>query len=364
MNDIRRGLPSASSMHRYAACPGAWLAEQAMPREEGKSAEASHGTRIHDALAGKLDPQTLNLDEYATWERCKDQADRLIAEHIATERHSWKFICEERLWGFVGLEKAFSGEPDLVVIGEGKALIVDYKTLLGDIEPAAGNIQLRTLAVLVFEHFGVSEVVVAIVQPLAGPPTTAIYTRADLEQAAAEIYGLVEEIKRPGLPRVPSGAACEYCRARGVCPEALAIVTSNPPVGLSVNQIDEVLPLITSDALARILEQSKIAESVIKACRSEAKRRLAAGEQVPGWKLEEGDFPESITDPQAVASRFFALGGTQEAFLGAVKVTKTALKEAVSAVTGTRGKALDQTVRSLCEGATERKQNAASLVKV
>jgi hypothetical protein len=333
-----------------------------MPPSE-ETEESTHGTHIHDALAGKLDPNALTLDEYSTWERCKQQATDLVGLHFPFD--VVQEIKEQRLWGYVGLKKAFSGEPDLVVVGKARALVVDYKTLLGEVEPAVGNMQLRTLAVLVFEEHEVDEVVVSIVQPLAGPPTVAIYTRADLEQAAAEIYGLVEEIKRPGLPRIPSGAACKYCRARGACPEAMAVAVAPPvenlPAGITAPAIAAAL---TGDTLGRFLDQAKVADAVIEACRQEAKRRLAAGEQVPGWKLEEGDYRESITDPQAVATRFFALGGTQEAFLGAVKVTKAALKEAVSAVTGTRGKALDQTVRSLCDGATERKQNAASLVKV
>ena len=348
-------------MHRYAACPGAWLAEQAMPPSQ-ETKESTHGTRIHDALAGKVDPETLDLDEYSTWERCKREADILIEEHLPNPNI---MIRETRLWGRVGLVEEFSGEPDLVAIDGRTALISDYKTLLGEVEPAAGNIQLRTLAVLVFEEHDVDEIIVAIVQPLAGPPTVAKYLREDLEQAAAEIYGLVEEIKRPALPRIPSASACKYCRARGVCPEALSVAVQPPmdniPEGTTPSAIAATL---TGDTLGRFLEQAKVADAVIEACRQEAKRRLAAGEEVPGWKLEPGDFRESITDPQTVASRFFELGGTQEAFLGAVKVTKAALKEAVSAVTGTRGKALDQTVKALCEGATERKQNQASLVKV
>jgi CRISPR/Cas system-associated exonuclease Cas4 (RecB family) len=348
-------------MHRYATCPGSWLAEQSAGPDISDKTDANHGTRIHNALAGKLDPSTLTVEEYDTWERCKAQAEILTAEYITPDANG-DTIKEERLWS-VG--EAFSGEPDLVVIGSRRALVIDYKTLLGDVAHAVGNLQLRTLAVLVWEKHDVDEVVVSIIQPLAGAPTVAVYTSADLEQAAAEIYGIVEQIRRPGNPRVPSGAACKYCRARTTCPEALAVAVAPPMDGIPAGTTPAAIAAtMTAPTLGAFLERAQVADAVIEACREEAKRRIEAGETIPGWILKPGAEKDTITNPQAVADRFFALGGTQEAFIGAVKVTKSGLKEAASALTGAKGKTLHQIVEKLCDGAVETKQNQPSLARV
>ena len=61
MSDERNSKPSASSMERYALCPGSWAAEQGIPDQT--SEDATTGNRIHAWLAGETVEPPLTADE-------------------------------------------------------------------------------------------------------------------------------------------------------------------------------------------------------------------------------------------------------------------------------------------------------------
>ena len=210
MNDERGDLPSASNAARYAACPGSHRA--CIGLKDEPSEDSRRGDRIHAWLQARRSPGSvtafdIDADELDVATRCQRQADELIAEHVPTADRT---LVETRLWDHV---LAWSGKADLVVIDGSKALVIDYKTGRGDVEDATGNLQLRALAVLAARIPGtwIERVVVAIVQPLAGPPSVARYTLADLKQAEDEIEAIMANANATGQPRTP-GPWCQYCQ--------------------------------------------------------------------------------------------------------------------------------------------------------
>jgi hypothetical protein len=264
------------------------------------------------------------------------------------------------LWDWV---YSWSGKADLVVIADSKALVVDYKTGRGDVEDAVGNLQLRALAVLVANIPGtwIDEVVAAIVQPLAGPPSVARYTIEDIVKAEEEIEAIMAKANATGQPRNP-GPWCQYCRASGTerCPESKANVTA-------LATRPDAVPVENAD-VPRLLDACDAAEEAIANIRKHAKELLRQGVAVPGWQLKPGTVRETITDPELVAGRFSALSNDPEtarkAFLGAVTVSKGKLKDAARAITGAKGKALDDTIARLVERATEATLTAPTLARV
>lgn len=357
MSDERRGLPSASSAQRYALCPGSFLLEQFVQEPDTAGADAQIGNRIHGFLAG----EKINLDddEAKLAAICFSQEVE-IAKAVFPFQERLSITRERRLWAVdEGLNKAWSGKPDVVYHDGLNALVVDYKTGRGTVEHATGNAQLRALAVLVNQSCGpFGEITVAIIQPLAGEPTTCTYRSEDLSRADYEINRLMADIRKPGQPRNPSAEACKYCRAKGVCPEAQAEVNSLPTLvprdGLEI--------VMTPEQIAEFLAKAPLAEAVIESVRGKARRMLEAGHAIPGWKLKPGSFRETITQPETVFGRFVEAGGTQAQFVGAISITKTKLKDAVKAATGRKGKDLDGLVETILDGCTETKQTAPSLV--
>ena len=354
MSDERQGLPSASSMERYLLCPGSYAAERGLP--DTTSADAEMGNRIHAVLAGETVTPPLSDDEERTMEACRSQATALLDTLLP---HRDEMHLERRYWW----DGEWSGKPDVVAIdtAQGHAVVIDYKTGRGDVTEAAGNMQLRALAVLVSAEHWPERVTVAIVQPLAGSVSVCEYGPDELLAAHNEIKAIIASIHQPEAIRRPSAKACKYCKAKAQCPEAQSLVETLPAeVSRDGREI-----VMSPERMAAFLDIAPAAEAVIEAVRAKARRMIEADPNaVPGWTLKPGAIRETITDPAQVFGRFVAAGGTQEQFMPCVTVTKTKLKDAVKSVSGSKGRALDAAIEAMLAGCTEEKQSAPSLAKV
>lgn len=362
MSDEREKLPSASSMARYAICPGSYLLEATI--DEMKSSEdAAIGNRIHAKLAGeRID---LSDDEEELKKKILDQELKFLDD---CGWNSCEMVIRERRLWFTGFDfkKEWSGKPDVVYIREKEAIIIDYKTGRGDVEVAVGNLQLRALAVLVHLNFDITKCTVAIIQPLVqSKPSFCVYEKDDLLKAHQQICEIVERIKLPDQPRVPSVDGCKYCKAKGVhCEESREMSIQLPMTNLPDKITPEaVASTLTSAKLGEFLQRAAMAEGIIEACKEEAKRRLSDGDTVPGWKLRPGSIRETITDPDTVFQRFIAAGGTAPLFMSAVNIASGKLKDAFKLATGLKGKELEELIQVSIEGCTETKQTSPVLVK-
>ena len=358
MIDERAALPSASSAGRYFTCPGSFLLEQQVTDPERSSEDANVGNKIHAWLAGEPFG-TLTDDQRELALDCVRQRKELAESVLGVGPYHTRL--EVRLWFYDELfNKSWSGKPDVIYARGNRALIIDYKTGRGSVENAVGNLQLRALAVLLAESdTELEEITVAIIQPLAGEPSTCTYVRLDLDRARVEINKVMARVKRPGQPRVPSTDACKYCRAKTICPEAQAVVETLP----ATVQKESGEIMMSPDQIAAFLDKIPLAEAVIESVRGKARRILEAGGAIPGWKLKPGAVRESITRPEVVFGRFVQAGGTQEQFAGAITITKTKFRDAVKTATGSKGKALDELVEGLLEDCTEQKANPPSIIK-
>jgi len=364
--DERHNLPSASAASRYDACLGSYDLERQVAEVES-SGDAAIGNRIHAALALET-VNDLSADETWIIDRCREQELELVkATFGEVETNCFR---EKRLWSLdKDGNKLWSGKPDVIytVNDEGMlyGLIIDYKSGRGAVDNAAENLQLRCLVALLDESWGftMDRITVAIIQPLAGPPSVAVYESSDIHSAILESNGLMKEVQKVGQPRTPSEAACKYCKGKPYCSEAreLAIAPplNNVPVGTTP---DAIAATLTNQTLAAFLDRAAQAEAVIEACRSEARRRLAEGDAIEGWTLKDGAVRESITDSEKVASRFLELG-TYEQLAPAITLNKAKLKEAIKTATGFKGQQLTAKLDALLDGCTESKTPQPTLTK-
>lgn len=94
------------------------------------------------------------------------------------------------------------------------------------------------------------------------------------------------------------------------------------------------------------------------------KARLKANpEEIPGWGLKEGKSRRKITDPQRLYDRFQAEGGELSRFMATISVGIEKLKEELRAVSGLKGKQLQQKLDSLLEGLVWTTQDEPSITK-
>ena len=368
MNDKERGQwTSASSAQADLLCPGRHLAQQqateTLPAEE-ESEDATFGKRVHAALAtGKSD--SLSDKEEDLYESCRTiEANLILKAFGPVDPATSKPMREQRLWTKFGDFK-HSGQPDAVHRKGTRALIVEFKTLPGDVPHSSKNQQLRDQAVLVWSNTVLlQDIWVAVVQPLVSHLSEpCVYTRLDIEQARLLLESRVRASNNPGSPRLAGETQCHFCRARRLCAEYQLFGGATVPIPLSV--INVPIAAWTPEHRKLFLDNEHTARRWLTDCHTALlAMAIADPNAVPGYQLVPGDVVEKISDPQGVFDRFSAMGGTLAEFMQSTVVFKTRLSPFVKAHTGAKGKAVDEAMKKLCEGLVETNQNAPSLKKV
>jgi len=366
--DERKGCTSASNAEADSLCPGRHLAQRGLQDQTSK--DAAYGTVLHDALCTN-NPTGLDADQSAVFDACKtieeNMVNRCFGEQMAeTPNIKPKAFREQRYWVKVGQGGNLyehSGKPDVVYRMGPYALVLDYKTLFGDITHSPKNMQLRDLAVLVRGHFMVQAVAVAIIQPnVTMEPELCVYDTNQLKQAEVEMFQRVVASNNPNSERKAGEKQCRYCLAKMHCSEYQRWAgTSVPAMGTLME-----VPVIqwTPEQRAIFCQRKSIARDWIDRCEQEIKALLEKDPTaVPGWKLKPGAIKETITNPQEVFDRLQKLGGNLSQFLACIDVGKTKLKDVVKTCTRKKGKALEKEMDDLISGCSVTSQNRPSLTE-
>lgn len=95
---------------------------------------------------------------------------------------------------------------------------------------------------------------------------------------------------------VPSEKACQWCKAKAVCPalaqtvRSTAVTEAATASDFSDLTVESVLvdETASDDYLAFAMDKADLIEGWVKSVRAETERRLVAGVPVPGYKLVEG----------------------------------------------------------------------------
>lgn len=348
MDMTKRGKwTSASNAQADLLCEGRHLAQLGIA--DIASSAAEHGNQVHEALK-KQDPAGLTTEQEESYEACNAITLKLIGQYypdaagiIAPP------VRERRLWIKWADGLYHSGQADFAQIIGWRGLIVDYKSLRGDVLESPSNLQLRDLAVLLKQNVPeLKEVGVAVVQPLVThSPEICNYTEADLLRARDELYMRVYKSNQPNAKRTPGEVQCKWCRAKSNCAPynqfAGKMVINEPSL-----LVDIPVANWTPSMRASFLERLPLAQKWLDDCKAEMKRLLKENPAaVPGYALSEGQKRSTIINAQNVFEAFSKAGGKLDDFMQTITVGKTLFKEAVKKTTGLKGKKLDEAVDGL-----------------
>jgi len=354
-----RGGTSASGAPADALCPGRHLAQVGLPDEP--SEDASFGNEIHDALrTGNSD--ALKQDQMSIYDGCKEIEGKLINSVFGADAKNAKVFREQRLWCKVDTRLEHSAKPDVVYRLADKALVLEYKTLPGDLPSAASNLQLRDQVVLASGSLVVKNVAAAVVQPLVTyTPELCMYDADDIARSEREMFERIRRSNDPNSPRIAGDVQCKFCKAKKSCVEYAKYITSSLPAApLSGTPFKDWTP----ENKAFFLNYRNSVKKWIEMCEDAIKKQLESNpDSVPGWILEKGDTITTVTDLNALHQRFLNEGGTTDAFLKTMKVTKKELEAQLREITKLKGKKLEEKMDSILDGITTSKQNAPSLAR-
>ena len=264
-------LYGPSSLSRRALCPGSARMEKDLP--EVSSAEADEGTNLHKLVADMLKGHAINLEAEGFHE-----ADAIVGRFNDLRLHNYTLLIEETLpCDFIRPGEV--GTLDLgSVIPYGEAFIVDLKFGYTPVADAKDNLQLGAYAVAIYDKYECSSVTVALWQPRLNKYTEHIYN-SELLKKVRDLIALriVADCEKPDAPLIPTSEGCRFCKAKATCP-ALQ------------NQI--IMPdttALTPVKRAELLDRCELALMAIGAFKAECYALLAAGGQIPGWHLVEGN---------------------------------------------------------------------------
>lgn len=221
----RYNKPSGSSVYRVRNCPGSHKRELLFPEKNAKDAKT--GDRIHAHLAGALSRGMLNAQEAQTADMCREQEERLVAEWSNGE--GVQVVREQRLgltaYGKVievtpetKAEIVFTAQFDVLHIQEERGIVLDYKSLFGDVPDAVDNEQIWSNAYLVAEKYKLKSVRGGIIQPRVGKPTIVDFDEQGLAQAKSFVHSVLDAEIKATIDDVSAGEWCKYCKAKLGCP--------------------------------------------------------------------------------------------------------------------------------------------------
>jgi len=252
---------SASSAHRWIACPASIKASRGMPDSSGQAAE--EGTAAH-ALAERclledVEPHHYLGHDFNGFTVGSEMANlvKIYTDYCRTLPKELTFV--ERKVDYSMWVKDGWGTADYISIKEGEAWVCDLK--FGRVAVQADCDQLKCYALGVFNDFGfdsqIDTVHMTIVQPRLGSIDTHTMRHKDLLKWAGDVLVPAAEEALSDNPTFNAGESqCRYCKAAPTCKplanralEALDAAIDEPFTpseinDLSVEQISKLLPEI------------------------------------------------------------------------------------------------------------------------
>jgi len=213
---------SASSAHRWIACPASVKAQEGLPDESSPAAE--EGTALHElseaCLHKGLQPHELMGETFNGYVINLEQANmaKVYVDHCRSLPKTRTHI-EQRLDYSMWAEGGF-GTADFLSIKEGEAWVVDAK--FGRNQVDADCDQLKCYALGVFNEHGfdaqLDTIHMTIVQPRLGHIDTHTMRHRDLLKWGAEVLAPAAEAALGKKPPFNAGESqCRYCKAAPTC---------------------------------------------------------------------------------------------------------------------------------------------------
>lgn len=315
-NERAHAILSASGSSRWLNCTASARLEESMPNTD--TDYTREGTAAHE-LAERVLRYTVDGGKTQTF----DDADPEMLRHATAYRDTvLEYYAELRAQDpatvvlietrvdFSNVVPEGFGSCDCIIVGAGRAIVIDFKYGQGVKVNAWGNSQLRLYAygavnLLSLSH-DVGEITTVIVQPRLDHISTETLTAAELHDWAHDYVAPKAAEAWSGEGKQTPGDWCGFCKVRSRC-KALA------DEALEVARHDFADPkLLTDDELLAIVGKSKRLVSWLNGLEAFMLTEALAGKTWPGFKLVEGRSVRSIKDEQAAKDVLLQDGYTLE----------------------------------------------------
>ena len=284
-------LLSASSAHRWLACPPSAVAAEAYPAQDTDFTR--EGTLAHEVAEvvarTRLGPQiwTLPVDPGVTQEMldCAHGYADYIQE--LTKNDGAIVLLEQRVDFSPWVPDGF-GTCDCIIIQDDVLTIIDYKYGQGVAVSAEGNPQMKLYALGALNDYGIAyditRVEMHIYQPRMNNISACSLMVEDLmEWAEKEVKPIAQKAAK-GKGTYKVGEHCRFCPHAGRCRALTKLCTEY----VETHDLRVAVPTLAPHEIADVLTMEPLIALWLKRIKSQAMTSLMNGDEIPGYKVVEG----------------------------------------------------------------------------
>ena len=335
----KHAVLSASSAHRWLACPPSARLEETFPDTE--SPYAAEGTLAHSICELKLKQKFVKTQAAATFRKKlkKLQADELYQSEMEGYTEEYIDYISEIVYGFnstpyvaAEVRVDFShivpegfGTCDCIIIHGDQMHIVDFKYGKNVHVSAGGNPQLKLYALGALKAYGIlypiENITLHIVQPRVDNNNSVDITTEELNMWSGVIKPWVEQAYKGEGDFNPNEETCRFCRAKATC-------RARAEKNLELAKDDFRLPpLLSNDEAGEALKKARDIKQWVTDLESWALKALLSGEDVAGWKAVEGRSNRAFADQDRAFEIIKASGVDENMLYERKPITLTAVEK-------------------------------------
>lgn len=325
-------LLSASSSSRWLQCPPSAVAASLYPNTD--TVFTREGTLAHevaelyargDSFSNPQDPAWGDGGVTPEMIRCAESYRDYIQEQIQSP--DAVVLLEQRLDFSPWVPDGF-GTGDCLIFQGRRLDVIDYKYGQGVEVSAVGNSQMRLYGLGAIHEFGdiyeIDEVVLHIFQPRKDNISVEALPAAELLAWGEAVIPVAAQAAKGEGEHVP-GEHCRFCPHAGACP---ALACKCEALHSAWGGL-EVVPHLSSEAVASILASESMISAWLKAVKDRALACLLEGEEIPGYKVVAGRATRSWADDLEVSGLLQAAGYSPTEYTKTEVLSPAAMEKAL-----------------------------------
>jgi hypothetical protein len=275
---------SPSRLKHLSLCSGAYRLEMGKPNESSPAAE--EGTALHLAVEHEKILDEFTEEQKDCIQQCLDYMKMLAPDA------KWEKEVEVTI--LVGFDTLTQGTVDAVAVLDDLIIAIDWKFGRGKVDTPENNWQVKAYSCGLMQKYN-KPVEFHIAQPRRNFFKGHRFELEELPTMVSAIDDVIDACKDTStLELTPSEEACKWCRAKTCCPAVQDNIKNS-----SLTTIEHCSELSTK-MIGEYLDKWREIKKVGASLENQARERLLAGEEIPGYAIQTYAGKQKVTNPQGV----------------------------------------------------------------